>query len=108
MEEQTVNEGKTYAIISYFWVIGTVIAWALNSSKKNKFASFHIRQMIGINLLSLLNRWVIYTYIGSTVGWVIGVILFVLWVIGFIGALKGEEKRVPIVGDQFQEWFKTI
>lgn len=108
MENQTVSEGKTIAIISYFWVIGLIIAIVMNSSKKNHFASFHIRQMIGLTLLSLINGWIIYKYIGSMAGGIVGIILFVLWVIGFIGAIKGEEKSVPLLGDQFQDWFKSI
>jgi uncharacterized membrane protein len=38
----------------------------------------------------------------------LGIGLFVLWVIGFLGAINGEEKRVPFVGDLFQDWFKGI
>lgn len=34
MENVTVNEGKTAAIISYLWVIGLVIAFLMNSTKK--------------------------------------------------------------------------
>ncbi|WP_298880669.1 hypothetical protein [uncultured Polaribacter sp.] len=108
MENQTVNEGKTTAIISYITIIGTVAALIMNSSKKNSFASFHIRQMIGLVGLGLVNQYVITKFLGGTIGMVIAVILFVLWVIGFIGAVKGEEKRIPLLGDQFQEWFKSI
>ena len=108
MENQTVNEGKTMAIISYITIIGTVAAVIMNSSKKNSFASFHIRQMIGLVLLGLINQYAITNLLGGTVGMVIAVILFVLWVIGFIGAIKGEEKSIPVIGDQFQNWFKNI
>jgi hypothetical protein len=34
--------------------------------------------------------------------------LFVFRIIGVLGAIKGQEKRIPIFGDQFQEWFKNI
>ncbi|QNM86659.1 hypothetical protein H9W90_05945 [Polaribacter pectinis] len=108
MENQTVNEGKTMAIISYITIIGTIIAFIMNSSKKNSFASFHIRQMIGIFLLSMINKYLIYDFLGSTAGWIVGVIIFVFWIIGFIGAVKGEEKLVPAVGEHFQNWFQGI
>ncbi|MDG2437330.1 MAG: hypothetical protein P8L89_09565, partial [Polaribacter sp.] len=55
MENYTVNEGKTAAIISYFWVVGLIIAFIMNTSKKNSFTSFHIRQMIGLSIASVLN-----------------------------------------------------
>lgn len=104
----TVEEGKTNAIISYLWIPGVIIAWILNNSKKNAFASFHIRQMIGLCVLSILNGWIITRFLGGMVGGIVGIILFVLWIIGFIGAIKGEEKLVPVVGAQFQDWFKGI
>ena len=108
MENQTVNEGKTIAIISYITFIGNIVAFIMNSSKKNSFASFHIRQMIGLLLLSIINKYLIYDFLGSMAGWIVGVLLFVLWVIGFLGAIQGEEKRVPLLGDYFQDWFKNI
>ncbi len=80
----------------------------MNNSKKNSFANFHIRQMIGLNLLYFINQYVVYAFLGSTAGWIVGVFVFVLWIIGFIGAIKGEEKLVPVVGEHFQNWFKGV
>ena len=108
MENVTVNEGKTIAIISYITWIGTLVAFIMNSSKKNAFAAFHIRQMVGLTLLSLLNSFVIYKFVGYTIFMIVALGLMVLWIIGFIGAIQGEEKSVPLLGDQFQEWFKGI
>ncbi|OAD44953.1 hypothetical protein [Polaribacter atrinae] len=108
MINQTVNEGKTTAIISHLWVIGLIIAFFMNNSKKNSFANFYIRQMVGLNLAQFLNGWIIYKFIGGTAGIIVSAILLVLWVISLIGAVKGEEKTIPVIGDQFQEWFKNI
>jgi uncharacterized membrane protein len=108
MENQTVNEGKTMAIISHLWIIGLIIAFFMNNSKKNSFASFYIKQMVGLNLAQFINGWVIYKFFGNTAGIIVGVLLLVLWVISIIGAVKGEEKTIPVVGDQFQQWFKNI
>ena len=108
MENQTVKEGKTAAIISYITIFGTIIAFIMNSSKKNSFTSFHIRQMIGIFLLSMINKYLIYDLLGSTIGFIVFGILVVLWIIGFAGAIQGEEKSIPVLGDKFQDWFKGI
>ncbi len=108
MENQTVNEGKTIAIIAYLWWIGLIIAFIMNNDKRNSFATFHIRQMIGLSLLSLANYFVIREYINSWGAGVVDLCLFVLWLIGFIGALQGEEKKIPLLGDQFQDWFKNV
>ncbi|WP_405605612.1 hypothetical protein [Polaribacter sp. Asnod1-A03] len=108
MENYTVKEGKTAAIISHLWVIGLIIAFFMNNNKRNYFTSFYIRQTIGLNLFQLLNGWIIYKFLGSTAGYIVGVIIFVLWIISLIGAFKGEKKLVPVVGEQFQEWFKNV
>jgi uncharacterized membrane protein len=102
-----VEEGKTMAIISYLTIIGTIIAYVMNKDKKNTFASFHIRQHIGITLLYLVNAFVIGKFSG-TASWIVSIFILVLWFIGFIGAVQGQEKRVPLLGDMFQDWFKGI
>ena len=107
MENQTVHEGKSIAIISYFWWIGLIIAFVMNNNKKNSFASFHIRQMLGLLLLNIAVS-IIFRYSDSSIGYILGLGTFVLWIIGFIGAFQGEEKRVPLFGDLFQDWFKGI
>lgn len=108
MENVTVKEGKTFAIISHLWLIGLIIAFVLNINKKNAFASFYIRQMIGINLLIIINKWVVYDLIGGFVGWIVGVLIFILWIISLIGAISGKEKEVPVVGEHFQNWFHSF
>lgn len=108
MENQTVNEGKTAAIISHFWIIGLIIAFIMNMSKKNYFSSFYIRQMIGLNALQVLNGWIVYKFLGSSAGWIVGVLLFILWITSLLGTLKSEEKLVPVVGEHFQNWFKNF
>ena len=108
MGKNNINEGKTYAIISHFWLIGLIIAFILNNSKKNYFASFYIKQMIGINLLIIINKYLAYDMIGSFVGLIFAIIIFILWLISLIGAIQGEKKLVPVLGDKFQDWFKGI
>lgn len=108
MYNQTVNEGKTIAIISYLTIIGTVIAFIMNQNKQNSFASFHLRQSIGIGLLSFaisfITRFTYFNWIDNLM-W-LGI--FAFWVIGLIGAAQGEERKIPLLGDQFQKWFKNI
>jgi len=108
MENTTVSEGKNMAIISYITIIGTVVAFIMNNDKKNSFASFHIRQMIGLFLLSIVVSLIIrFANLGVS-GSFLNLIPFVLWIIGFIGAIQGQEKKVPVLGDMFQDWFKGI
>jgi uncharacterized membrane protein len=108
MDVNTINQGKTMAIISYITWIGTLIAFIMNNDKKNAFAAFHIRQMIGLSLFSLANTFIIARYSGYWVYGTINFLLFILWIIGFIGALQGEDKKIPFLGDLFQDWFKGV
>lgn len=108
MENTTVSEGKTIAIISYITWIGTLIAFIMNNDKKNSFASFHIRQMIGLSIFSIANSLIIGKYVNFYIAGIINLLLFILWIIGFIGALQGEEKKIPLFGDMFQDWFKSV
>ncbi len=107
MNYNTVAEGKSAAIISYFWWIGLLIAFIMNNNKKNSFTSFHIKQSIGLSLILFVLGFL--TKFGVPIfGQILFLGVFVLWVIGLLGAIKGEEKSIPLVGDLFQDWFKFI
>lgn len=100
------TEDRTVAIVSYLTLIGFVVALILHSSKKTQLGSFHLRQMLGI-LLSWLATVVLV--IIPILGWIampiVAIGLFVLWVIGLIGAINGQIKPVPLLGPLYQKWF---
>jgi uncharacterized membrane protein len=108
MENHEVREGKTMAIISYITIFGTIAAFIMNYKKRNSFAGFHIKQMIGIFFLSMINKYVILDYAGRFFGGFVFLFIASLWLIGFIGAVRGQEKVIPFLGEQFQEWFKNL
>jgi uncharacterized membrane protein len=95
-------DGKTKAIIAHIFVIGWIVAIVLNSSEKDEFASYYIRQLLGLYILG-----VVCTFI-PVVGWIISVVVFVFWILSLIGAAQGERKETPIVGAYFQDWFKAL
>ena len=108
MENYTVKEGKNLAVISYITFIGTIVAFVMNQNKQNAFASFHIRQSIGIWVVVLvvnfIQRFSHFSWVDTT----LSILVFILWIIGLIGAIRGQEQRVPLLGDQFQDWFRNI
>lgn len=108
MNNNSVEEGKKIAIISYIPFVGLIISIILNKEKRNYFARFHMRQSIGLNVLYFINRFIVYGYFGSAAGDIGKVGVLVLFVLGVFGALQGKEKLVPVFGAQFQEWFKNI
>lgn len=107
MENLEVKEGRTMAIVSYLWWIGLLIAFISNNNSRNSFTAFHIRQSLGLSALSFVVG-IIAKYGMFSLGNILFLGLFVLWVIAILGAIKGEEKPIPFLGDLFQDWFRSI
>ena len=99
--KETLSDGKTIAIVAHLTIIGFIIALIMNSSNRTELGSFYVRQTLGIFLLSLV--WII-----PVIGWIAGILVFVLWIISLVGALGGNQKPVFLLGEQFQDWFKSI
>ena len=109
MEEH--NSGlspRVTSIIAYFFIIGTIVAIILNKGK-DESVSFHIRQGLGLGLTSIvISAFNFFPFIGGLIALACGIVLFIMWIIGMMAAANDEEKTVPILGEQFQEWFKSI
>ena len=101
-------ENKTLAIVSYITLIGWIIALVMNK-EKDSLVSFHLRQYLLIMILG-----VVLSVVGAFVAFVpflplvLNLCVLVLWILGLISAVKGEEKAVPIVGGFAQSWFKFL
>lgn len=96
------SDGKNVAIIAHITLIGWIIAMVMNSNeKKSELGSFYVRQTLGIFLLGFLS-------IIPLLGILIALLCFVMWIMSIIGALSGEKKPVFLLGDKFQEWFKSV
>jgi uncharacterized membrane protein/uncharacterized protein YjbJ (UPF0337 family) len=104
--KEVLSDGKNVAIIAHLWWIGWIIAIVMNNGNKTELGSFYIRQTIGLLVLSIINYGVYF--ISPFLGAVTGVVVFVLWLMSLIGSLSGEKKPLPIIGDQFQDWFKSF
>ncbi|MEZ4857835.1 MAG: hypothetical protein R2781_03420 [Flavobacteriaceae bacterium] len=111
MSETTSDNGKTVGIIAYLWIIGWVIALVMHNGNKTEHGAFHVRQALGLMILWLL-LWVINMALAFSgipyLGYILGIAIFVLWLLGFIGAIQGEKKLIPAIGEQFQKLFKSI
>lgn len=104
-----IEKGKNTAVISYFTIIGTVIAIFMNQEEsKSDFASFHIRQTLGIFLTFFLLGYPIGYFDSWMVSSAFWLFIFILWVYGFLGCLSNEKRIVPIVGEFYQKLFKNL
>ena len=89
-------------ILSAIGYIGLLFLVPYLVKPKDKFAVFHANQG-----LLLLIATVVINAVGSiipVIGWFIilplgGIFTLVLFILGIISALKGEEKRLPLIGN---------
>ena len=108
-------DSKTIAWVSYITIIGWIVAYVNhnNSVVKSSLAIFHLRQSFGL-MVVYFGVWIvsfmlmfIIPFLGTVI-WLLYVIVFVFWIIGLINAINGEEKPLPAIGLQFQQWFNFI
>lgn len=108
MTDKFTENGKLTAILAYFSILGLIIAFILHSNNKTQFGAYHIRQAIGIFILAIVVMAVISIISIWILTWIAQLGLLVIWLLGLISAIQGEMKPVPVLGEQFQEWFKGI
>ena len=104
------TEDRTVAILSYVTIIGFIIAIVMHSSKKTALGSFHLRQVLGLFLTGvafwpcaiILIFIPILGWLAILLGWLA---LVALVIMGFIGAVTGQQKPVPVLGQHYQKWF---
>lgn len=108
----TKNNSKTIAILSYITLIGWIIALIMegNENPKTSLAGFHLRQSLGIMLTGIVGE-IVLTML-PFIGWILlplfGIGIFILWILGLISAINGEEKPVVLLGDFYQKTFSGI
>ncbi|MDN3665421.1 hypothetical protein ACFFU1_15715 [Algibacter miyuki] len=110
MNEQDIEKGRKNAIISYLTLIGVIVAYYMNNEpdKKSAFASFHIRQSLGL--------WLTFFALGRMAGsfdsWLISSSFYlcfaVLFIYGFSNAIGRKAQTVPLVGPLYQKFFKNL
>jgi len=110
-QEVTVSEtGKTRAIIAHITIIGWIIALVQNSNDKDEFASFYIRQMLGLIIIavggSIAGAFI--PYIGWIITWAVQIGALVIWVLSLMGAISGKKELTPAIEQMFQDWFKGM
>jgi uncharacterized membrane protein len=100
-------DDKTKSIVAHLTLIGWIIALVMNQNDKGPNTSFYLRQFLGLMILYLVG-WVVGIVTFSWVAMVVMIICFVLWILSIVGAASGQQKPLPVVGDMFQQWFKSI
>jgi uncharacterized membrane protein len=116
----TTDNGKTASIISYFTIIGWLIAYfAMHKDNKTELGSYQLRQTLLLNIAAIVLGWglgfllgilIVATGILSLVyiSYLVQLAIFIIWVIGLIGAANGQKKPMPIIGEKAQSMFPAI
>ncbi|SHN37348.1 hypothetical protein [Mucilaginibacter sp. OK098] len=116
----TQDNGKTAGIISYFTIIGWLIAYfAFHQNNKTSLGSYQLRQTLLFHIAFMVVRWGLSIILGAmwlSTGFIslysllrlVDLAFFILWIIGFIGAVQGEKKEIPLLGDRAQTMFPSI
>ena len=106
---------KTISWVSYITIIGWIIAIvSYNSSPdKSSLAKFHLRQSLGL-MLTVMVVYAVRAFAFYAIGFlalalsILSFGLFVLWLLGLIAAVQGEEKPVPLLGAFYQKAISFI
>lgn len=96
MSEQGTDSDKLFAILAYF-----IFFLPLLAAKDSKLAMFHANQSLILLVISIGSWFVgmLVPVLGGMVASLVGLGVFVLWILGLINASKGEMKPLPLVGN---------
>lgn len=105
-------DNKTLSIISYITLIGWLIAYFSGKEKADSLLKYHLRQSLGLMIVSIIFNIMIRILISITpaLGFLgmAGLLILVFWVLGIINAANGAEKPVPVFGKMFENKFAFI
>lgn len=111
------NTKLTLILIYLFWIIGLI----LHFQNKTAVAAFHLRQTLGLFIAAIVVSipvvilCIVIAFI-PFIGWILSpligfaffVAIFCLWLMGFLGALKGEMKPMPVIGAKIDSMFGKL
>lgn len=91
-------------IVAYLTPIGLILAFLFGDREESRF---HLNQALVLWLAGVLLNLIVricgyIPLVGAfvaIVGWIINVALTISWIIGFISAITGTEKKIPILGE---------
>ena len=103
------KENRNAAIVAYFTIIGTVIAIFMNNDEnKSEYASFHIRQGLGLTLTFITLGLTISHFDNIMIAAPMWIFISILTIYGIFSAAKGETTPLPLLGKWFQKWFQNF
>lgn len=90
------------AILSYITLFGWFAAIVLHGSHKSNFTRFHLRQSLGLIITGALLALI------PLIGWLLYIGVFFAWLWALYFVIQGQEKKVPLLGDFYQNQLDFI
>lgn len=87
--DQDIEQNKFWALLSYFHILFLI---PLLAKKESKFAQFNAKQGLIMFILEFF-VWI------PILGWLLGLALFIAWIIVVIKVLQGQYWKIPVIGD---------
>lgn len=88
-QDKDIKENKFWAFVGY---LGILCLIPLLAKKDSPFAQFHAKQGL-ILTIAWFFFWIPFF------GWILGLAVFILWIMGIVNVFSGKMKPLPIVGD---------
>lgn len=107
------DQSRLIASLSYITIIGWIVALILRQSEKpqSELGLFHLRQSFGLMAISFAASLIKIILAPMGLGLIANLVflaVFVLWVLGLIGAVQGKFYKVPFIGAWLQENLRFI
>ena len=93
---------KVVAILSYITLIGWLVAIVLHGGHKSNYASFHLRQSLGLIVTGALLALI------PLIGWLLNIAICLAWLYALYHVVQGHKQKVPLLGDLYQEHLDFI
>ena len=106
-DPRDIEQNKVMAILAY---LGILVIIPILAAKESKFARFHSNQGLVLLIASIL-FYIVYSILSSiifAISWklgflvsiigLIGIVFFVLMIIGIVNAAGGKAKELPLIG----------
>lgn len=87
---------KATGIVAYFTLVGWIIAFCAGDKVGAKVQLNNALLLVLAEAVSSVV--VMIPVVGRLIGSVLGIGILVLWILGLISAIQGEDKELPLIG----------
>lgn len=93
-EKKDQSTSTLMAVLCYFGIL--VLVPLLTDARKDPFVNFHIKQGLGLLIVYVISYFLIQWWF---IGWLISIVLFILFIIGVVNAATGKKATLPLIGE---------